>query len=616
MQMEDSSRWMVDQISGSVRDRARRGALRTALLVAGTVFSAPAFAQTIAPVERNLPPVVTGQGRLMIGPQDIAGSSDATPLVAQLSGITLIGTKDNLARKAKRGIRIGAIGETARPALEQALAPFVGQPLSRKLIGEIQAAIAKVYREAGYPFVSVTLPPQEVTSGVLTLRVVEFRIGSVKVSGAADGMEAHFVRRVRAVPGERIAADALDEDLAWLNRYPYHVVNGVFSPGNELGLSTLNLEVTEQKPWQVFGGWSNTGTHGTGFDRYYAGFGAALVGVPQSFFSYQVTGSPDFWSNPGNVGAGSERPNYYSQAGRLAIATGARQGVEIAPSYVSTRQRSPNTPFAYDSTVLEIPVIYRTAISNLVPDLYAGDLILGGAAKTISRGSYFTGIDIGGARAELFQMIVGWSATKFDAYGLTSLEVRAIANLGGVLGGNAGTQWSEYSGGRVTDVNYVYGTVDLSRVTRLSEGFNWVSNVAGVAAGQPLPDTEQMSLSGLQATRGYTLDDSKVDTGVVWRNELRTPTFAALAAAGVTGVSDQVSPYAFLDVSWGRAYGYEGLLGTVPRFDSSLAGVGVGFDYTLNRNVTASLAAGYAMRDALYTRQGDVNVQARVYVSY
>lgn len=580
------------------------------------LIAAPALGQVIAPVERNLPPVISGQGRLVVGPQDIAGSADDTPFGVALSGITLIGPKENVAKRGARGIRIGAVGGIDRSALTDALTPFLGQPLSRKRISDIQAAIAKVYRTAGYPFVSVTLPPQEVTGGVLTLRVVEFRTGAVKVSGAEPGTEAALSGRVRATPGQRIAADALEEDLAWLNRSPYQTVNGVFAPGDALGLSTLTLEVTPQKPWQVFAGWSNTGTHTTGFDRYFAGFGAALPGLPQSFLSYQITGSPNFWSDPAGVGTGPEQPSYYSQAARLVLSTGARQSLEFVPNYVATRQNALGDTFAYDNQTLEIPIYYRTALSNLVPGLYAGDLILGATGKSVSRTSYFTGEDIGGASADLFELIVGWSLSRADPYGTTSLDLKLIGNPGGVIGGNSAARWSTYSGGRVTDVTYVYGMGELNRVTRLAAGFSWVSDLFGTAAGQPLPDTEQLSLGGLYATRGYTLDDGTVDTGLVWRNELRTPTFALLPSLGVAGVTDQVSPYAFLDLAWGRAYGYQSPLGPVGGDDTSLAGIGLGLDYTLNRNLTATLVGGFALADATYTQAGDFTVQARVYLSY
>lgn len=82
------------------------------------------------------------------------------------------------------------------------------------------------------------------------------------------------------------------------------------------------------------------------------------------------------------------------------------------------------------------------------------------------------------------------------------------------------------------------------------------------------------------------------------------------------GLTDQVSPYAFADVAWGRAYGYEGVLGPVPRNDASLASLGVCLDYTLNRNLTATLVGAVALTDALYTKAGDLSIQARVFVSY
>ncbi|MGU3494385.1 ShlB/FhaC/HecB family hemolysin secretion/activation protein [Xanthobacteraceae bacterium A53D] len=586
------------------------------LLASVSLMPLDALAQAIPPVERNLPPVVSGGGRLLIGPQDLAGSADDASLGVSIAGITLLGPKERVAARPARGVRIGAIGEVSRPALEAALAPFVGRHLSRKTMADIQAAIARVYREAGYPFVSVTLPPQEVTSGVLTLRVVEFRTGAVNVTGAEPGTEADIASRVRAAPGQRIAADGLDEDIAWLNRYPYRAVSGVFSPGDELGLSTLTLEVTPQKPWQVFGGWSNTGTHATGFDRYFLGFGAALIGVPQSFLSYQITGSPNFWSDPGSVGVGPNQPSYYSQSGRLFVSTGARQGIEVVPSYVATRQRGADGAFAFTNITLEVPVTYRTAVSNLVPGLYVGDVFLGATGKYVSRASYFDGTDIGGASADLFEVIAGWSWSNPDANGSTSFDVKLVANPGGVIGGNSEQRWATFSGGRVKELTYAYSMVDVTRVTRLNHGMSWVSQFSGLAAGQPLPDTEQMGLGGMYAVRGYTLDDGTVDTGFFWRNELRAPGFAVAPAFGVTNVADQLSPYAFLDFGWGHSYGYRGPLGSVPGEDSTLAGLGLGLDYTLGRNLTASLVAGLAMTDAIYTQTGEATVQARIYMSY
>ena len=577
--------------------------------------TATALAQVRAPLERNLPPVITGQGGLLLGPQDLGAGTDETPLGVELRGIVLIGPKQAVPVQPGRGITIGAIGESPA-ALQQALTPFVGRPLTRKLVSDMQAAIATAYRRAGYPFVSVTLPPQEVTQGALVLRVVEFRMGEMKVQGASPESEATLRTRVRAVPGERIAADALEEDLDWLNRTPYRSVSGVFEPGDLPGSSTMTLEVTTQKPWQVFGGWSNTGTHATGLDRYFAGFGAALPILGDSFISYQVTGSGNFWSEPDHVGTGPTQPSYYSQAGRFVMPFAARQSIEIVPNYVATRQQGQISAFSFTNTTFELPVLYRTAISNLIPGAYLGDLILGVTGKSVSRSSYFEEVSVGGANAGLFELIAGWSVARSDDMGRTGLDLRLLANTGGIVGGNSRESWTVFSGGRVTDVTYAYGVLDLNRVTRLPENFTWVSQFNGTLAGQALPDTEQISLGGLYATRGYTLDDGSADTGFVWRNELRSPVISPLSLFGVSGLRDEMSPYAFLDVGWGHNYGWQGLLGPVPAYDVQMAGVGLGFDYRLAASLTASFALGCALTDAIYTETGDLSLQGRISVTF
>ena len=59
-----------------------------------------------------------------------------------------------------------------------ALAPFIGAPLSAHEVAALQAAVAGVYRSFGFPFTSVTAPPQEITTGVLQLRVLTFSAGT------------------------------------------------------------------------------------------------------------------------------------------------------------------------------------------------------------------------------------------------------------------------------------------------------------------------------------------------------------------------------------------------------------------------------------------------------
>lgn len=556
-------------------------------------------------LERNLPPPVESRGGgLVFSGQDLAGSTDTTPLGADLAGIHLIGVKEKVTRRPQRGVTVGDIGPIPHQSLQDALSPFIGQPMSRKLVSDVQSAIARVYRQAGFPFVSVTIPPHDASRGVLQIRVVEFRTGQIKLQGPNGTTPSHLAGHIRAVPGDRIAAEKLEEDLDWLNRNPYRTVQGVFAPGDVIGTSDLTLSVDDRKPWQVFAGYSNTGSQATGLDRYFVGAGAALSALNDTTVSYQFTGSSDFWSDP-RLGTGFDAARYTSHAGRITVPTAPRQALEFIPNFVSSRS-NPDPFLQFNNTTFELPIIYRSAISNILPGVHFGDVYGGVEFKHVERTTYFTGIEVGEGKADLFQLVLGWAHRFSDPYGRTSVDFRIKTNPGGGLGGNNSDTWNLFTSGRVQDVNYTYGLFDISRATNLPAGFSWITQFTALASGSPLPDTEQLALGGFYGVRGYTLDDGAVDSGFYWRNELRLPVIALPGAGGLNG---ELSPYAFFDYGQGRNINW-------PLPNTTLASVGLGVDYRLSNVFSASLAAGYALHDARHTQEGDWSFHARILMNY
>lgn len=555
-------------------------------------------------IERNLPRVTPGEPVSLGADAQEFGATDTTPLGVDLAGVFLIGENDAVAATPPKGIggRSGIIDQTVA---EAALRPFIGEPLTLALAGRIQAAIARAYRDAGYPFVSVTLPPQEITSGVLQVRVIEFRTGQVTVDGVASG-EAESIRNgLRAIPGERIDARALEEDLNWLNRSPYRRAEGVFRPGEDAALSNLDVTVKAQKPWQVFAGWSNSGSGDTGRDRYFLGGNAHLPLPGGPWVSYQVTASDDIWSDPDIlIPRKGEYSGYISHAGRITIPTFARQSLEIAPALVATSER-PNRFFTIENTTFELPIIYRSAVSNILPGRYWGDVYGGVEFKHLERSTLFYGVPVADGSAELFQLVLGWSGNFQDRWGKTAVDVRLKANPGGVLHGNDAASWQAFSNGRIDDLSYAYVAMDVTRATPLPGRLSWMSSISATLSGEALPDTERVSLGGRYAVRGYNYDDVSVDSGIIWRNELRLPSFSLLGK--LTGgdwllpTQDSFSPYLFADLGFGRDH--------ATNRSTTLGGLGAGFDYNVADSFTANLFAGVALSDGGNTRAGDWNVQ-------
>ncbi len=549
-------------------------------------------------VERNLPPEPPRRApAIKIGTDDLLKSDDATPLGVNVQAIVLIGANAGAKQLGGvKGVDVSQVSGLDAAALREQLTPFVDRPLSRKLIVEVQAAVAAAYRQAGRPFVSVTLPPQEVSSGVLQLRVVLFKVGGVKVTGAAA--ESYPQSRIRLVPGQEIDARKLETDLDWANRNPFRQVETVFGPGKDLGLTDVNIQVTDRKPWQVYAGYANSGTRLTDRNRYYVG----ASGAPSAdvFASYQLTGSGNFWVDDGLF----NRPDdakYVSQAGRVLTRLGLRTSLEVVGDHVLTNER-PNNLFRIKTQTSQASAIVRTALSDLLPPA-VGDLLGGVELKQQLRTTIFDGAPVAEGSAEVAQLVVGWNGRWSDNLGTNTLDVRFKSNPGGIHTGNDSLAWSAFTNGRVTDVRTNLVTLDYGRVTPLPKGLSLRSEVSMLASSKPLPDTERIGLGGIHAVRGYVTEDGAFDQAVILRNSL----YASMPSMP-SWMPGTLAPFLLADVGWGRDL--------FSRRDSTVSSVGAGLDFAAGTNFNSKLLAARAMTDGLHTPAGSWRVSVQASVSY
>lgn len=574
------------------------------MMVAVCALALPGAVLAQDALERNRPPRAEVADQPLVIDATEYGTSDPTPLGVDIAGIALIGQTEPVSADMRPGVRVGAIPNAPTAALQNALRPWLGQPLSFEQIGRIQTAVALVYREAGYPFVSVTIPPQEVTGGVLTLRVIEFRMGAVQVEGARLSNADRVRASIRAERGARIDADALEQDLTWLNRIVNRRAAAVFAPGEAAGQSNLRITLDEGRPLQGHVGVSTTGASDTGRDRYFLGVDAWFPALGDMTLAYQVTGSSDAWQEPEKLTPMTgDFARYVSHSARLVLPTGPRQALEIAPNYVASRQ-SGGGFITFENTTFEVPVTWRSTLSNIVQDL-PGDIGFGIAAKTLHRRTFFGNFPIATADASLLQVTLDWSHQFPDDRGSTALDIALKAGPASGPGVSSAANWAAFTNGRLNDAGHAYLSTSMRRQTRLGKGWSLSQNVTAQITGRPLPDTERMGLGGFYATRGYFGDDGSVDSGIVLRNELRMPSLTPLAQMGV---KDVLSPFLFVDAGFGRDHA----TGAVPK----LASAGAGFDYEIGETLSSSLVGAWALGDGAVTRAGDFTLQARLLMRF
>lgn len=556
-------------------------------LLGATCAVAVAGAAQAQVVERNLPPAPQADV-LKLGPNAVASSQDDTPIGPALSGIVLLAPSTPVGDAAVAGVDASAVARLNTPEGRAILKPFLGQKLSKKLIAEVEAAVASYYRREGYPFVALSTPPQEITSGVVRFRVVEFMLGKVSVVGGARTQVDYVTSRVRLTPGEPINGNHLADDLDWLNRNPFRRIDAVFTPGQNLGDSDLRLQVSESRPWRTYGGYANSGTPSTGRDRYFVG--ASVLLGQDTVLSYQFTGGDKAFDSI---------PNYASHAATLFAPFAPRQAVQLTISTVESNAAV--QAFDVKSTTTEVTLGYISALSNF--SSLQGDISAGIEAKQQKREIFFGGASVLDQPIDVYQLYLGWTHAAGDRFGRYDADVSLHVSPGGIGVKNGDAAFSAYSTGRVNKADYAYLRGSYDRITRLGRGgVSLVTQVIGQYAREALPDSERIGLGGASLVRGYSLDDGAFDRGLVVRNELRA------AALNTTVGAVSLASYAFLDAGWGKD--------EATSKESNPLSTGLGLDLRVAEHFSLAATGGYAWNNAPATGDGDWRLDVRLTAAF
>ena len=111
----------------------------------------------------------------------------------------------------------------------------------------IAAEVARYYRHHGLILAQAYIPPQTIRDGVVSLRVVEGRLGQVQVEKPRRYTVAQLTRPFAGQVGQPVARQRIEEALLLLSDYPGLHSFGVFRPGNEPGTTDLVISVLEER---------------------------------------------------------------------------------------------------------------------------------------------------------------------------------------------------------------------------------------------------------------------------------------------------------------------------------------------------------------------------------
>lgn len=130
--------------------------------------------------------------------------------------------------------------------IDAIIAPLEGQTVSlNDLQGAIDALNA-LYAEGGHATARAILPPQTIKDGEVRIRLIEARVGDVRLKGVEALDPAFITERVQLEAGELLSVPALESALVRFNRLNETKLRAAVVAGSKFG--TTDVELTAVEP--------------------------------------------------------------------------------------------------------------------------------------------------------------------------------------------------------------------------------------------------------------------------------------------------------------------------------------------------------------------------------
>jgi hemolysin activation/secretion protein len=479
------------------------------------------------------------------------------------------------------GISAPGLPLLAGPDFAAKLSPFIGQKLTLGDIGKIAETVTGWYKVHDQPFMSVTVPPQNITSGVIQVVVTQYRIGAVKAEGNEWFSSDLLVRESGMQPGQTLKLIDVQDGLVRLNGNAFRSVSTVFQPGAEPATTDIILKTEDRLPLRLYASFDNAGTANLGRGEWGVGanWGNAF-GLDQQI-AYQFTRSISTRFNAHSLSWTAPLP---WNDKLLIFGSYEEETPDIGPD-LDEAGKSGQAGLRYVHPLPSVILADGVGLS--------GDVQAGYDFKTTNNNLEFGGLQVFATTTEIDQFPLIVDATETDPYGETNLANQFVFSPGGITTGN--TDKAFRAALAHSSADYVYDKVTLTRTTTLPAKFSWVARVTGQVANGNLQSSEQLTDGGPGSVRGYYTDAAIGSEGVLISQEIRTPSISLSKLLNQTlPVDDQAQFGAFWD------YGHVSQVTAVPDQVNSatLSSLGLDLHLTLDRYFDLRFDVGWQLRAA------------------
>lgn len=470
--------------------------------------------------------------------------------------------------------------------LRNVLSSFTGARKSSADIEKARDAVEKFYHDDGYPTALVNIPEQTIGGGVVTLQVIESRIGRVSVSGNRHFRTDRVLAELPSLTsGEFLYAPRLQKELAKVNSNPDIKITPSIIPAKEIGVIDVELKVADKLPLHGSLEVNNRSSHDTTELRLSGMLRYDNLWQKDHSISAQYQVSPQ---DPKEV-------KVYSGSYLMPMPWNREQRLVLYGVHSDS-----NTVAEEFNTVGKGDIFGVRYLLPLEPvDSYYSSMTFGLDYKSFKQSLNLTESSIGSSTSPISYLpfSLAYSSSLADASGVTQFNVAMNASFRGLVSRESAFEEKRYQG----QANYLYTILGFERTQKLPAGAGLFLKLDGQLADSPLIDNEQFSAGGMESVRGYHESEVMGDNAIHGTLEISAPNLA-----GHFGLNDDylISTYLFSDFA---ALETKSPLPGQKR-SYLVYGVGTGIRGNLTRSIEYQLDWGFALEDSGRVKPGDSRV--------
>ncbi len=479
---------------------------KTAFVTACILAPAAVYGLGADDASRPTPPSESRGGErsvkkeLPVASEEIAGEDQV--LLPGLLGIVITTKREKaLEIQSSNAVGVVVVGFSGREerAIRDAVAGSIGQPVSVRSLAALTTRIEENYRLLGRPLIRVSFPPQEITSGVVALRIGPAKIARVRLAGRPAFGTKFVVAAFRQKPGELVSDATVLEDLDWLNENPLRRASVSHAEGDTPETLDLTLRLKSAKPWRVYAGIDNQLSDALGDERFFLGLQHGDLFQLDHRLTAQLTSSLDV-------------ANLHGMSGIYEIPLRARHLLEISAGYTESESDVAG-PIDQSGEFSRLAFGYRIPLPRWES--------LSHEAKfgMEFRNNDYLFSNSNSETVRFFNLSAGWKGRRSDTFGMSRLDAMlAWSPGGGILGSNDADFIALGGSGAESLIARIEGERTLKLGTAATLAF------CGSAqwADSGLLSSDQISAGGVNRVRGFDETVGYASNGVVAGLELRS----------------------------------------------------------------------------------------------